>query len=292
MSVIWGLPYLLIKVAVEELHPATLVLARTAVAAALLLPVALVRGELRPLLASWRPLLLFTAVEICLPWLLLGFAEQRLSSSLTGLLVAAVPLAGAVLVRFTGDHERLGPRRTAGLLVGLAGVAALVGFEVEGGDVRAAASVGVVAVAYAVGPMILARRLAHLPRLGVVAASMGIAAAAYLPLGVAQAPSGWPSGSVVAAVAGLGVVCTAVAFLLFFALVAEVGPARSTVITYLNPAVAVLLGVALLDEPFTRVTALGFLLVLAGSVLATGRSRPAARSTPEPALPVAPAPAP
>jgi drug/metabolite transporter (DMT)-like permease len=271
MSVIWGVPYLLIKVAVDELAPATLVLLRTGIAAVLLLPIALARGQVRPLLPRWKPLLAYTVVEICGPWLLLGFAEQRLSSSLTGLLIAGVPLVGALLARFGPDRERLGGRRLAGLLVGLAGVAALVGFEVGAGDVRAIVAIALVVVGYALGPAILARTLSDLPSMGVVAVSLAISAVVYLPAGILQAPSAWPSAKVVLAVLGLAVVCTAVAFLVFFALIAEVGPARSTVITYVNPAIAVLLGVLVLNEQFTAATAAGFVLILLGSVLATSR---------------------
>jgi drug/metabolite transporter (DMT)-like permease len=274
MSVIWGIPYLLIKVAVDEVAPSTLVLARTALAALLLLPVALARGQIRPLLPRWKPLLVYTVVEICGPWLLLGFAEQRLSSSLTGLLVAGVPMVGALLARWGPDRERLGARRLIGLLVGVAGVGALVGFEVGAGDVRAILAMALVVVGYALGPAILARSLSDLPPLGVVAASLAIAAVAYLPAGIVEAPSAWPSGTVILAVLTLAVVCTAVAFLVFFKLIAEVGPARSTVITYVNPAVAVLLGVLVLDESFTLATGVGFALILLGSVLATSRKVP------------------
>jgi drug/metabolite transporter (DMT)-like permease len=279
MCVIWGIPYLLIKVAVDELSPATLVLGRTAVGAALLLPIALARGQVLPLLSRWRPLLVFAAVEICLPWLLLGHAEQRLSSSLTGLLLAAVPMVSAVLVRFGPDSDRLDARRLLGLLVGLAGVAALVGFEVGSGDVLSVVALALVAVAYAVGPLVLSRHLSDLPGLGVIAVSLSVAALAYLPAGIAEAPSRWPSGKVVLSVLGLAVICTAIAFLVFFELIAEVGPARSTVITYVNPAVALLLGVVVLNESFGVATAVGFVLVLAGSVLATSRNR-APRSEP------------
>lgn len=295
MGVIWGIPYLLIKVAVEELEPATLVLVRTALAAVLLLPIAFARGQVRPLLARWWPLLLFTVVEICIPWLLLGFAELRLSSSLTGLLIAAVPLVGA-LIAFSGPAaEPLGSRRLIGLLLGAAGVAALVGFEVGAGDVWAIAAIAGVVVCYAVGPVILARSLSDMPQLGTVAVALGVAAVAYIPAGVAQAPSSWPSADVMAAVVVLAVVCTAIAFLVFFALIAEVGPARSVVITYVNPAVAVLLGVTLLDEPFTVATAFGFVLILVGSVLATGRQRTPTDSNADvcdvPGAPVASSPA-
>jgi drug/metabolite transporter (DMT)-like permease len=280
MGVIWGIPYLLIKVAVDELEPSTLVLARTALASALLLPLALARGALRDVVGAWRPLLAFAVIEIMLPWLLLGVAEQRLSSSLTGLLIASVPLVGAVLAVATRSEDRLDGRRVLGLLLGLAGVAGLVGFEVGDGDLGAVAALAVVAVCYATGPLILSRWLAHLPGLGVIAASLAVTAVAYLPVGLAQAPSTWPGADVTLAVVGLAVICTAVAFLVFFALIAEVGPTRSTVITYVNPAVAVLLGVTLLDERFTLATAVGFVLILAGSVLATRRS-PAAEAATE-----------
>ena len=268
MGVIWGVPYLLIKVAVDELAPSTLVLARTALASLLLLPLALARGRLPDVARAWRPLLAFAVIEIMAPWLLLGVAEQHLSSSLTGLLIAAVPLVGAVLAVVTGSDDRLDRRRLAGLLLGFAGVAALVG----GGDVGAVLALALVAVCYATGPLILSRWLSHLPGLGVITASLLVTAVAYLPVGLAQAPSSWPSAEVVWAVIGLAVLCTAIAFLVFFALIAEVGPTRSTVITYVNPAVAVLLGVWLLDESFTLATAVGFVLILAGSVLATQRT--------------------
>jgi drug/metabolite transporter (DMT)-like permease len=285
MCLIWGIPYLLIKVAVDEVTPATLVFARTALGALLLLPFVLTGGRLRGLRAAWLPLLAYTVAEICVPWLLMGFAETRLSSSLTGLLIAAVPLVGAVLARWSGQRERLSRTRLAGLLIGMAGVAALVGLDLGATDPTALAALAVVAVGYAVGPVILARRLAHLPGLGVVAASLGLAAVLYLPVGIAQAPDHWPSARVLAAVGGLAAICTTLAFVLFLRLIAEVGPARATVITYVNPAVAIGLGVALLDEPFTAAVGVGFVLVLLGSVLATARRRPA------PVPPPAPAPA-
>ncbi len=272
MSVIWGIPYLFIKVAVAELAPATLVLARVGIAAVVLLPATVRRRELIPVLRQWRPLLAYTAVELCVPWYFLAVAEQTLSSSLTGLLLATVPLVSAVLVVTTG-HERLGARRVAGLLVGFAGVAALVGLDIGGGNILAVGAVAVVAICYAVGPFILARHLSQVPDLGVVAASLLVATVVYLPFGIARAAEGMPSVPTVIAVVTLGVICTAVAFVLFFRLIAEVGPARATVITYVNPAVALVLGVVVLNESFTLITAIGFALILLGSVLGTGRDR-------------------
>jgi drug/metabolite transporter (DMT)-like permease len=268
MGVIWGVPYLLIKVAVSGLTPASLVFWRTAVAAVLLVPLAAARGQLRPLLPRWRPLLAYTAAELAIPWLFLSNAEKHLSSSLTGLLIAAVPLVGALLAWATGG-ERLGLRRVAGLIIGIAGVGALVGLDLGVDDTWALAQLAVVVIGYAVGPFLLARYLSDSPGLGVVAASLLLTALVYLPFAIVQRPHAVPAANVVLSVVGLAVLCTAVAFLLFFALIDEVGPVRATVITYVNPAVAVALGVALLGEPFTVGIAVGFVLVLAGSVLAT-----------------------
>jgi drug/metabolite transporter (DMT)-like permease len=275
MCVIWGVPYLLIRVAVRDLSPAMLVLSRTTLAALLLLPLAAARRELRPLLPYWRPLLVFAGIEIALPWVLLGAAEQHISSSLTALLIAAVPLIAAVIAATTGARERLGATRAVGLLLGVTGVTAIVGVNLDGASIGPIAEVGVVAVCYAVGPAILQRYLAHLPALGVIAASLAATAVAFVPIALLGPPSATPSATVVASVMVLAVVCTALAFVFFFALIAEIGPARATVITYVNPAVAAVLGVAILDEELTVGMGIGFVLVLAGSVLAT---RPATGS--------------
>ncbi|MBI5068239.1 MAG: DMT family transporter [Deltaproteobacteria bacterium] len=280
LAVIWGLPYLLIKVAVQELSPASVVFLRTTVGAALLVPVALARGRPRALLARWRPLVLFTVLELAVPWLLLSDAERRLSSSLAGLLVASVPWVGALLARLAGGHEPMGGRGLAGLALGLGGLVALLGIDLTGGDLFSVGEMVLVVVGYAVGPMVIARRLSDLPTLDVVAGSLALAALAYAPVGIAQLPSHLPSPAAMGAVLGLGVFCTAIAFLLFFRLIAEVGPVRATVVAYLNPAVAVAAGVALLAEPFTLGMAVGFPLILLGSYLATHRPARAAPAAP------------
>jgi drug/metabolite transporter (DMT)-like permease len=279
LCVLWGIPYLLIKVAVRELTPATLVFLRTAIGALLLLPVALRRGALRPLLPHWRAVLAYTVAELAVPWVLLADAERRLSSSLAGLLVAAVPLAGVGVSVLSGGGERVDGRRGMGLVLGLAGVVTLLGFDPSGADLRTMGEMVLVVVGYAVGPAIVARRLAHLPAFGVVAASLALCAIGYAPAGLAQLPATLPSPAVLGAVAVLGLVCTAAAFLVFFALIGEVGPVGATVVAYVNPAVAVGLGVLLLGEPFTLPIACGFALILGGSFLATG-PRGAGRLTP------------
>jgi drug/metabolite transporter (DMT)-like permease len=286
LSVIWGIPYLFIKVAVEHLSPAVLVCGRVGLACVVLLPVALRRGLLRPVLARWRWVLVFAVVEISIPFGLLSVAEKRLSSSLTGLLVAAVPLMVAGLSLALGLADRLDARRFLGLAVGLLGVAGLVGIDLRGGDLAAGAAVLGAAACYALGPIVADQKLAGLPSLGVTTVAMGANALGYLPWAIVTRPRVAVPWSAWASVGVLGVVCSAVAFLVFFALVAEVGPARTSVITYLNPAVAVLLGVTLLDEPFTVGIAVGFPLVILGSVLATRRSRPVPAG--EPVVPVGP----
>ncbi len=273
MGVIWGLPYLLIRVSVREVSPAFLVFVRTTGGALLLAPFVVRRGVLAPLLAHWRALVAYTVVELCVPWWFLFTAEKKVSSSLAGLLVAAVPIAGAVIARVTGS-DRLDRRRAAGLVLGLVGVAALVGFDVGGSDLLAASSFLLVVTGYALGPWILSRHLSAVPGTSVVIASLALCALVYAPVAIIQRPTAALSNSALASMAGLAAVCTAVAFITFFALIAEIGPMRATVITYINPAVAVVLGVTVLGEKFGLVTALGFAAVLGGSVLATRSLRP------------------
>ncbi len=276
MSVIWGLPYLFIRVAVEYVTPGTLVFFRTAGAAVVLLPLTLARHQLAPVLARWRPLVLFAAIEVMLPWLLISDAERQLSSSLAGLLVAAVPLIGALVARFSSHADRVSRSQLAGLLVGIAGVAALVGLDFAGLDLFAFAEMALASTCYAIGPVILTRWLADLPGPGVIAASMTVSSVCYLPFLLFQPPRRLPA-SAVSSLVVLSLLCTAVAFLLFFQLIATIGPTRSTVITYVNPAVAVALGVLVLDEQLTLGMLVGFPLILAGSILGARRAGLTAR---------------
>jgi len=274
MCLIWGIPYLLIRVAVRDLDPSVLVLGRTAIGALLLVPLALWRGELRPVLPWWKPLLVFAAVEIAIPWVLLSSAERRLSSSFTGLTIAVVPLVGAVVTR-----ERLGAWSVGGLFLGLVGVAALLGLDVGSLSTIGVLEIGGVVLGYAIGPIVLSRQLRGLPSLGVIAASLGLTTIVYMPIAAFELPTSPPPAKVVASVVALAVICTALAFVVFFALIEEIGPVRATVITYVNPAVAAVLGVAILGERFTTGMGVGFVLILVGSVLAARRppeSRPPA----------------
>jgi drug/metabolite transporter (DMT)-like permease len=278
LGVGWGIPYLLIKIAVRELDPAMLVLARMGLAALVLLPVAAARGELVPVLRRWRPLLAFAVAEMIVPQFLLGSAEERLPSSTTGLLIAAVPLAGVGVAFLLGRPERLTAANWLGLALGMAGVAALVGFAVSGSDLGAFGEVLVVVIGYALGPAILAKWMPGLPGTGVMALGFTITAAVYAPVVAATHawPAAWPSASVVTSMVLLAVVCSAGAFSVMAALVAEVGPVRATTVTYVNPAVALIAGAAVLGEPVTSWSIAGFALILAGCALAAVR-RPARR---------------
>jgi drug/metabolite transporter (DMT)-like permease len=273
MCIIWGIPYLLIRVAVRDVSPGTLVFLRTVIGGAVLLPMAVRAGGFRPVLRRWKLLVAFAVLEIAIPWVLLGNAEQHLPSSLTGLLVAAVPLVGVVAGRLTGTGDHIDARRWAGLLLGLAGVGVLVGLDLGSVSGLAIVEVGLVTIGYATAPIIMARKLSDLPRFPVVSAALLLSAMAWAPYGLTHWPRHVPATGI-ASIVVLGLVCTALAFVLFFALVAEIGPGRATVITYVNPAVAVALGLLLLNERFTVGMGIGFPLILIGSVLAAGTSRP------------------
>lgn len=273
MSLIWGIPYLFIRIAVTEITPATLVLGRTAIAAAILLPIALARTDLRAVLARWRWVVAFATVEIAIPWVALGSAEQHISSSLAGLLIAGVPLVGAAIALLTGGADRFGRVSVIGMLLGVVGVAFIVGADFSASDTTALLQIGVVVVGYALGPAILARRLAGLPTVGIMAVSLTMVAVVFAPIAASQWPTVMPSANALIAVVVLATVCTATAFILFGALIDAVGPVRATVITYINPAVAAVLGVLVLAETFTVPMGIGFALVIGGSMLATRPAR-------------------
>ena len=273
LSVIWGLPYFFIRIAVAELNPGFLVATRMLLAAALLLPLALAKGQHRALAGHWRWLLALALVEMAVPFGLLSWAETRLTSSVTGLMIASVPIVSAILATRLGLADRLDARRYLGLMVGLIGVALLVGLDLGVDDAWALVALAIVAVGYAVGPIVIATRLKDVPGPAMMAAAATITAIIYLPWLVLAHPSGPVSAEAWWSVAALGVVCSALAFLVMFALIDEVGPTRMTVITFLNPVVAVALGVGLLAEPLTLGILLGFPLILTGSYLSTARSK-------------------
>jgi drug/metabolite transporter (DMT)-like permease len=277
VSVIWGMPYLFIKIAVDEISPSLVAWSRLTLAAVVLLPLAWKLGALRGLGERWRILTVFAAVEMAVPWPLLGFGEVHVSSSFAAILIATVPLFVALLATRFDHSERPTATRLAGMLIGFAGVVALVGIDIggKGDELLGALAILVVAFLYAIGPMIVKRRLSDVDPLGPVAASVAIAALLVTPFAAVDLPDSVPSADTLASVAVLGLLCSALAFLLFFRLIAEVGPGKATVITYINPVVALALGVAILDESVTTGVVVGLLLILAGSWLSTdGRLPP------------------
>jgi len=277
LGIAWGIPYLFIKVAVSELEPGMVVLARSALAAVLLLPLALFRREVGTVLRRWKPMLAYTIVEIVIPWYFLSSAEQHLPSSTAGLLLAAVPLAGVGVAFLMGRPAALSGLNWVGIAVGMLGVAALVGLDIGGSDLVSVGEMAIVVVGYALGPAILSRWMSDLPGVGVVAVSLAGAAIAYVPVVLLTGswPAAWPSAQVTIAIIVLAVVCSALAFLFMIGLIAEIGPVRATTITYVNPAVAILAGVLVLGERVTVWTVVGFVLVLAGSWLVTRHRRAA-----------------
>ena len=284
LGIAWGIPYLFIKIAVSELEPAMVVLGRAGLAAVLLLPLALFRREIGPVLKRWKPMLAYTVIEIILPWYFLSSAETRISSSTAGLLISAVPLAGIAVAFLIGRPAKLSRLNWLGIALGMLGVAALVGFEVGGSDLIAVAQIAIVVVGYALGPAILSKWVPELPGIGVTAVSLAAAAIVYIPFVALTGafPTEVPSVPVIVSIVVLAVVCSALAFILLIALIGEIGPVRSTAITYLNPAVAILAGAIFLSERITVWTIVGFALVLSGSYLVTQRRKePVAPSGPE-----------
>jgi drug/metabolite transporter (DMT)-like permease len=274
VSVIWGLPYLFIKIAVDDgLTPGFVAWSRVVLAALVLLPIAIRKGALRGLPLGW--LIAFATAEMVIPFPLIGFGEQRIASSLTAILIASLPLVVAALALRFDHSERPTRRRLIGMVIGLAGVAALVGIDLGGSssELIGAAAVLVATVGYAVGPMLVKNKLSEADPVGPVTAAMVITAIMLLPLGVAGIPSSTPTDEALASIVVLGLVCSALAFMLFFRLIVEVGPSRAAVITYINPVVALALGVVVLDEHVGPGTVVGLLLILVGSWLATSRPR-------------------
>jgi drug/metabolite transporter (DMT)-like permease len=274
LCVIWGIPYFFIKLAVAEMSPACVAFGRLVLGAALLLPIAWQRGALRNLGAHKGPLIAFAIAELVGPFFLIAYGERAISSSLAGTLLAAVPLMVVMIGPTMGVKERLGTRRLIGLVVGLAGVVALLGIDTVNGAEEwiGAACVLIAAVGYAVGPLIVQRYLPGSDSLGAVAVSLAIGAIVMFVPALMTWPAVTPSGTAIVSVAVLGFICTALGLLTFVFLIREATAARAAVITYVNPAVAVLLGVLILDERFGVGAAAGLALILVGCWLATGKS--------------------
>jgi drug/metabolite transporter (DMT)-like permease len=274
LGIIWGLPYFFIKLAVQELSPFDIAWGRITLAALILLPVAWRRGELRALANHKAAVFVFSMVEFAIPFSAISLGERWISSSVTAILIATVPLIIAIISRFFGVHERLGPVRFMGLVVGFGGVVALVGFGTLSGPLAWAgvACVLVGPIGYSIGPLIIQKYFHSVESIGPVAGSLSIASLVLLVPAMASLPRHMPSAVALSSVAVLGVICTALSMLLMFYLVKSAGAARASIITYINPAVATILGMALLDEHLGVWGLAGFALILFGSWLATRRS--------------------
>jgi drug/metabolite transporter (DMT)-like permease len=271
LCVIWGIPYFLIKVALVDLSPAVVAGGRLALGAAVLLPIAWHRGVLKPVLARKGAIVAFAFCELVVPFSAVAVAESAISSSLTGVLIASVPLVLAVIAPLFGIRERLGPRRLLGLAIGFAGVVALLGIDrLNGVEQWLGAGVAFFAViGYAVGPLIVQRHLAGIDELGATAASLTVAAIILTPFMLHFAPAQMPSLTSISSVIVLGVVCTALALILFFYLIHAAGASRAAIVAYINPGIAALLGVLVLHEPFGVGLVVGLGMILFGSWLAT-----------------------
>lgn len=271
MSIVWGISYLFIKVAVEEVSAPVVVVARTAIAAAVLVPLALRRRAFGALRGRVRIVALLAVTHVAGPFLLITYGEVHISSSLTALLIAAQPIMIALIALKADASERVSGARAVGLAVGLGGVGTLVGFDLTG-DRLGLLGAGMVLLAtfgYACATLIVKRHLSDVPPVAIAASTMSITTVLLMPLAVVTAPTAMPSAKVTGSLVALGLVCTALAFLAFYELIAEAGAGRAALITYINPVVAVLLGVLVLDEKLSASIAGGTALILAGSWLAT-----------------------
>ena len=272
----WGIPYFFIRIAVEDFSTYSIVLFRVLIGALVLVPLALKQGALMLALKHWPWILVFALLEMAGPWWLITESGRHLSSGLIGLLIATVPFFAVLLASIMGDKSVFHPKTIAGLLMGFAGVIALVGIDSFSGliDPLWVGAVILASVGYAVAPALIAQKIGFVPTAGVISLSMvivgiiyAVPAALVLPAEIAASPAieSW------IALVILGVVCSAIAFIIFFALIKEVGAARATLITYLNTLVALVLGVVFLNEPITTGLLIGFPLILIGSWFAGKR---------------------
>jgi drug/metabolite transporter (DMT)-like permease len=277
VSVVWGVPYFFIKVAVDaDVPPGFVAWARVALAALLLVPLARRRRALAGLSGRWRAVAAYAACEVVVPFVLIAAGEQYISSSLAAILIASMPLLVALLSAGLAAADKPTRPRLAGLLIGFGGVVALLGVDVAGepDELLGAVLVLLATLCYATATIVVNRRLADLDPLGPIAASLGAATVVLAPVALAAPPDGLPPADALWSLAVLGVVCTALGLVLFFRLVIEAGPSRASVITYVNPLVAVVLGVLVLDERLGVMSLVGLVAILGGSWLSTGGRPP------------------
>jgi len=277
LGIIWGIPYFFIKLAVAELDPLVVAFSRVGLATCVLAPIAWRRGALPRFRSHGGALIAFALAEFAVPFAAIALGEQWISSSLTGILIATVPMWVVLLSRSFGVHERLGARGLTGLALGFIGVVTLMGFGAISGALGwlGVGCMIVAALGYAMGPLIIQRHLSDLESIGALAACLAIATALLAVPALLHRPVRLPSATALVSIAVLGILCTAIAMLLMFYLVSRAGASRFTLITYINPAVASLLGLLVLDERLGSGGIPGFALILLGSWLASRGARPA-----------------
>jgi drug/metabolite transporter (DMT)-like permease len=268
LAAIWGSSYLFIKIGVREMSPSMVVFLRVALGALVLVPFAWRRGALSGIGGAWPVLCLVALIQVAAPFLLIAEGEEEISSALAGILVASVPIFSAVLAIFFDQEERSDGIRGVGVLLGIFGVVLLLGVDLEGAALLGGLAVVLASLGYAVGGLLVKKRLRGIEPIAVAAIVLAVSAIATLPLAVMTAPAEAPGAGPLAAVAALGVLGTGIAFAIFYGLIARVGPSRSFVVTYLAPGFAVFYGALLLDETITAATVGGLALILGGSFLA------------------------
>jgi len=271
---IWGIPYLLIKVAVEELSPPVIVFSRVAIGAAILIPIAMKRGSLVPAIKAWKYVIPYAIGEMIGPWFLITAAEQKMTSGLAGLLVATVPIWSTILASFHGDKTVWHHKRLLGILIGFIGIILVVGIERFSGrqSIVAIAMIIIAAIGYSWAVTMITAKVPHIEPMSINGVAMVLTAIVYLPFVFLNAPEHMPSAKVLGSVLILGLFPTALAFFLFFQLIKDIGTARGSLVTYLNTAFAVILGVIILKEPLTLGITLGLPLVLIGSYFASRKT--------------------
>lgn len=269
-GIAWGIPFYLVGLVVQDLGPTVTVFARMSVGALVLLPLAIRSGGLKLALAHWRWVLLFAVLQLAVPWWLVASAQQHLQSGMTSLLMTAIPLFNILLSQVGANAEVVSRRRLVGMALGVTGVSLLVLIDHGAGriDLRAVLVVLLATCGYSVAPRIVGARLSHVPSLGSVSLALSISALLWLIPAVLDRPTSWPEPHVLLAVATLGVVCTAAAFVAFFELIKCIGPTRTSFLAFVNPAVAVLVGVFIGSETFTTGMAIGIPLIVTGTYLA------------------------
>ena len=271
-GVIWGIPYFFTEFALASFSTPSIIWLRVTIGALVLIPLAMRSGDLKRAIKYWPWVLAFAAIEMVGPWFLIPEAQRSVSSGLASLIITTVPFFGILIVGLRGDKSVWHPKTILGLLLGGIGVIGLVGIDVfrDNLDLLPIGMLLLAALGYAIAPIIVADKLRDVPMFAVIALSLAMVSVIYAIPAWSSLPEEIPQANISAwiGVLGLGVITTAIAFVIFFTLVKEIGPARAELIVFVNVAVAVLLGVVILREPFTIGMMVGFPLIILGSYLA------------------------